>query len=74
MSGGPKLAELVFEKLYGRKVQHDIAGDMVVMDEYKGWIPKAPPYVIYIILPRYSPPALGAYLPYKPKSIVPYHV
>ena len=49
MSGGPKLAELVFQNIYGRKVQPDVAGDMVVRDEYKGWIPNAPPYVIHYL-------------------------
>ena len=40
MSGGPKLAELAFQQIYHREVQHDVAGDMVVMDEYKGWVPR----------------------------------
>ncbi|KAF2788695.1 hypothetical protein K505DRAFT_254951, partial [Melanomma pulvis-pyrius CBS 109.77] len=47
MSGGPKLAELAFQKIYGRKVQPDVAGDMVVRDEYMGWIPEAPPMIDY---------------------------
>jgi len=46
MPGGPKLAELVFQKIYGRGVRYEVAGDMVVRDEYKGWIPKTP-YVIH---------------------------
>lgn len=46
MSGGPKLAELAFQQIYHRKVQHDVAGDMVVRDEYKGWVDKALPYVL----------------------------
>ncbi|TGO43919.1 hypothetical protein BCON_0726g00010 [Botryotinia convoluta] len=41
MSGGPKLAELAFQKIYHREVRHDVAGDMVVRDEYKGWVDKA---------------------------------
>lgn len=47
MPGGPKLAELVFQKIYGREVQQDVAGDMLVRDEYKGWIPNAPPMMDY---------------------------
>jgi len=41
MSGGPKLAELAFQQIYHRKVRHEVVGDMVVMDEYKGWVDKA---------------------------------
>ena len=36
MSGGPKLAELAFQQIYHHKVRHDVAGDMVVRDEYIG--------------------------------------
>lgn len=42
MPGGPKLAALAFEQLYNRKVRHDVPGDMVVRDEYRGWIEKSP--------------------------------
>jgi hypothetical protein len=41
MSGGPKLAELAFQQIYHRKVRHDVAGDMVVRDEYMGWVNRA---------------------------------
>jgi hypothetical protein len=41
MSGGPKLAELAFQQIYHRKVRHEVVGDMVVRDEYKGWVDKA---------------------------------
>ncbi|KZM27858.1 hypothetical protein ST47_g996 [Ascochyta rabiei] len=47
MCGGPKLAELVYQKIYGRKARPDVAGDMVVRDEYMGWIPNAPPMIDY---------------------------
>ncbi len=46
MSGGPKLAELAFQQIYHRNVRHDIAGDMVVRDEYRRLVDKAPSYVI----------------------------
>jgi hypothetical protein len=48
MPGGPKLAELAFEQIYHRKVLHDVAGDMVVRDEYKGWVDKAPYVINYL--------------------------
>jgi len=41
MPGGPKLAELAFQQIYHRKVRHDVVGDMIVRDEYKGWVNKA---------------------------------
>lgn len=41
MSGGPKLAELAFQQIYHRKVRHEVVGDMVVRDEYKGWVDEA---------------------------------
>jgi len=47
MSGGPKLAELAFQQIYHRKVRHDVARDMVVRDEYKGWVNKALPMIDY---------------------------
>ena len=45
MPGGPKLAKLAIQELYHRKVRHDVAGDMVVRDEYKWWVGQGPPYV-----------------------------
>ncbi|KAI1141371.1 hypothetical protein F5Y05DRAFT_259054 [Hypoxylon sp. FL0543] len=35
---GPELAKLTYEKIYGQKVRSDVAGDMVVRDEYLGWV------------------------------------
>jgi hypothetical protein len=43
LPGGPKLAELAFRAIYHRHVRLDIAGDMVVRDEYKGWLVEARP-------------------------------
>lgn len=63
MSGGPKLAELAFQQIYHRKVRHDVAGDMVVRDEYKGWVDKAPPYVINYLI---SVSSSRAYKPNTP--------
>ncbi|KAL3418790.1 hypothetical protein PVAG01_09011 [Phlyctema vagabunda] len=40
---GPKLAELAFQRIYKRDVQQDLIGDMVVRDEYKGWVVEARP-------------------------------
>jgi hypothetical protein len=54
MSGGPKLAELAFQQIYHRKVRHDVAGDMVVRDEYMGWVDKAM-YVNELLFSQTSP-------------------
>jgi hypothetical protein len=48
MPGGPKLAELAFQQIYHRKVRHDVAADMVVKDEYKGWVDNAPYVIDYL--------------------------
>jgi hypothetical protein len=48
MPGGPKLAELAFQQIYHRKVRHDVAADMVVKDEYKGWVDKATYVIDYL--------------------------
>ena len=42
MPGGPKLAELAVQQIYHCKVRHNVIGDMVVRDEYKCWVNKAP--------------------------------
>ncbi|KAH9204199.1 hypothetical protein DL95DRAFT_319896, partial [Leptodontidium sp. 2 PMI_412] len=34
---GPQLARLAYQKIYGREVRPDVAGDMDVRDEYLGW-------------------------------------
>jgi hypothetical protein len=33
---GPGLARLAYQKIYGREVRPEVAGDMVVRDEYLG--------------------------------------
>lgn len=43
LPGGPELAKLAFRKIYGRDARPDIAGDMVVRDEYLGWLGEAWP-------------------------------
>ncbi|KAJ5712478.1 hypothetical protein N7493_008946 [Penicillium malachiteum] len=43
LPGGPRLAELAFQAIYHRNIQPNIAGDMVVRDEYKGWLIEARP-------------------------------
>jgi hypothetical protein len=35
---GPGLARLAYQKIYGREVRPEVAGDMVVRDEYLGWV------------------------------------
>lgn len=45
LPGGPELAKLAFRKIYHRDIRPDIAGDMVVRDEYKGWLVEARPIV-----------------------------
>lgn len=37
-SAGPKLAELTYRLLYGREARPDVEGDLIVRDEYLGWI------------------------------------
>ncbi|KEY75018.1 hypothetical protein S7711_10452 [Stachybotrys chartarum IBT 7711] len=51
MPGGPKLAELAFRTLYGRDVRPDVSRDIVVRDEYRGWLIEARP-VVYVQLSR----------------------
>ncbi|KFY48169.1 hypothetical protein V496_10318 [Pseudogymnoascus sp. VKM F-4515 (FW-2607)] len=46
LPGGPELAKLAFQKIYHRDIRPDIAGDMVVRDEYKGWLVEARPIVM----------------------------
>lgn len=36
--GGPELAKLAFQKIYGRDVCPGIPNDLVVRDEYLGWV------------------------------------
>lgn len=35
--GGPELARLTFDELYGQAVRPPLPGDLVVRDEYLGW-------------------------------------
>ncbi|KAK0624758.1 hypothetical protein B0T17DRAFT_252001 [Bombardia bombarda] len=35
---GSELARLAYQKLYGREVRPEVSGDMVVRDEYLGWV------------------------------------
>lgn len=35
---GPELARLTCQKIYGRDVCEDVPGDLVVRDEYLGWM------------------------------------
>ncbi|OTB16994.1 hypothetical protein K445DRAFT_316515 [Daldinia sp. EC12] len=35
---GPALARLTYQQIYGRDVRTDVDGDMVVRDEYLGWV------------------------------------
>ncbi|KAH8593163.1 hypothetical protein B0O99DRAFT_628272, partial [Bisporella sp. PMI_857] len=35
---GPELARLAYQKIYGHEVRPDVAGDMIVRDEYLGWV------------------------------------
>ncbi|PNH53256.1 hypothetical protein VD0002_g2371 [Verticillium dahliae] len=40
---GPLLAKLTFEKIYGHPVRPDVEGDLVVRDEYLGWVREVRP-------------------------------
>ena len=35
---GLKLASLTYQKLYGQEVRQEVDGDVVVRDEYLGWV------------------------------------
>lgn len=35
---GPELAALTYKHLYGREARADVFGDIVVRDEYLGWV------------------------------------
>lgn len=41
---GPELAELAYRALFGREVRPDVANDLVVRDEYLGWVTNVIPY------------------------------
>lgn len=42
-AAGPLLANLTYETIYGQPVRPDIEGDLVVRDEYLGWVIEARP-------------------------------
>ena len=41
---GPELARLAYQTIYGREVRPEVAGDVVVRDEYLGWVMGATPW------------------------------
>jgi hypothetical protein len=43
LPAGPELARLAYRTIYGRKVRPEDAGDMVVRDEYLGWVVEVRP-------------------------------
>jgi hypothetical protein len=40
---GPELARLAYQQIYMRDVCPEVPGDLVVRDEYLGWVVKEPP-------------------------------
>jgi hypothetical protein len=40
---GPELAGLAYQSVYGRNPHPEVAGDLVVRDEYLGWLAKVKP-------------------------------
>lgn len=47
LAGGPELAALAFRTVYHRDGRADVDGDMVVRDEYRGWLREARP-LLYV--------------------------
>lgn len=41
---GPEIAKLAYQILYGRDVRPELVGDIVVRDEYLGWVTDVSPY------------------------------
>jgi len=41
---GPEIAKLVYQIVYGQDVRPEVANDMVVRDEYLGWVTDVTPY------------------------------
>jgi len=41
---GLEIAKLAYQTLYGRDVRPELANDMVVRDEYLGWVTDVTPY------------------------------
>jgi hypothetical protein len=44
LAAGPEFAQLAYQKIYGRDVCSNVAGDMVMRDEYLGWVTDVRPY------------------------------
>lgn len=42
--GGHELAKLAYRVLYGQDARHEVTDDMVVRDEYLGWVTDVKPY------------------------------
>ena len=42
-SAGPEPARLTYQTIYGRDIHPEVPGDLVVQDEYLGWMPKKRP-------------------------------
>jgi hypothetical protein len=40
---GPELAKLAYRTIFGRDVRPEVCGDIVVRDEYLGWVREARP-------------------------------
>ncbi|KAJ5800825.1 uncharacterized protein N7518_002893 [Penicillium psychrosexuale] len=40
---GPELARLTYQTIYGRDIHPEVLGDLVVQDEYLGWMPEERP-------------------------------
>lgn len=40
---GPELARLTYLTIYGRNLRSEVPGDLVVQDEYLGWMPEKRP-------------------------------
>jgi hypothetical protein len=41
--GGTELARLAYEKIYNRKSDPEVLGDLVIRDEYLGWMTASRP-------------------------------
>lgn len=49
--GGPELARLTFDELYGQAVRPHFPGDLIVRDEYLGWCGDPPDPITYVSIP-----------------------
>lgn len=41
---GPEIAKLAYQKVYGRDIRPELANDIIVRDEYLGWVTDVTPY------------------------------